>query len=197
MSEGIAAAPPLRSFVESLRSILASPSPEAERVLRVKDRLSQLLKEPGWLPASCRVADPGQYARHLLFEDPSQGFCLVSMVWGPGQNTAIHDHAGVWCVEGVYEGILQVIRYDLQGEAADTVRFLPGETIQAGVGACGALIPPSEYHQISNRTSATALSLHVYEKDLKVCHVFDPVDGDRYRRQRKEMRYHSVASVRV
>ena len=122
---------------------------------------------------------------------------MVCMVWGPGQKTAIHDHAGVWCVEGVYEGVLQVTRYDLQGEMADDVRFRPGEMIQAGVGACGALIPPSEYHQISNHGSAPALSLHVYERDLKVCHIFEPAGGDRYRRSRKEMEYHSVMSLRI
>ncbi len=26
------------------------------------------------------------------------------MTWGPGQGTPLHDHAGIWCVEGVVEG---------------------------------------------------------------------------------------------
>ena len=41
------------------------------------------------------------------------------MTWGPGQRTALHDHAGIWCVEGVMEGEMEVIRYELLEEGAD------------------------------------------------------------------------------
>jgi predicted metal-dependent enzyme (double-stranded beta helix superfamily) len=191
----IPAAPPLRTFIGHLRQILCADEAEEKRVHRVKEQLVGLLETPGWLPEPCRSGDPGTYARHLLYQDASQGFVLVAMVWGPGQRTAIHDHAGVWCVEGVYEGRIQVSRFDPVGEVGETVRFLPGEVIRAGVGACGALIPPVEYHQITNDTPATAISLHVYGHDLKVCNVFDPLGGDLYRKQAKTMQYHSVVPL--
>ena len=122
-------------------------------------------------------------------------FVRVAMVWGPGQCTGIHDHAGVWCVEGVYEGNIQVTRFDPVGEVGETVRFSPGEAIRAGVGACGALIPPVEYHQITNDTPGTAISVHVYGRDLKVCNIFDPLGGGLYRRKPRTMQYHSIISL--
>ena len=35
------------------------------------------------------------------------------MVWQPGQQTPIHDHGGVWCVEGVYQGHMHITQYDV------------------------------------------------------------------------------------
>jgi len=197
MIRQVPAAAPLKAFIGELKDLLASGGRETEAVHRVKERLVKLLGTPGWLPDACRAGDPSCYARHLLYQDPEFGFILVAMVWGPGQRTAIHDHAGVWCVEGVYEGNIQVARFDPVGEVGETVRFLPGEVIRAGVGACGALIPPVEYHRIANDTASTAISLHVYGRDLKICNTFDPLGGDLYRRTPKAMQYHSVIPLAV
>lgn len=197
MSVEIPATPPLRQFIADLRALLASGQGETAQVYHVKEHLVRLLETPGWLPQACRAADSSSYARHLLYQDSQDGFVMVAMVWGPGQRTAIHDHAGVWCVEGVYEGRIQVTRFDPVGEVGETVRFQPGEVIAAGVGACGALIPPVEYHKIANETPATAISLHVYGRDLKVCNVFDPLGGDLYQRKAKTMSYHSVIPLHL
>jgi len=195
MMQGIPASAPLKGFIEGMRTLLSASMAEPERVHAVKDRLIALLETPGWLPDPCRAGDPDCYARHLLYEDPVDRFVMVAMVWGPGQCTAIHDHAGVWCVEGVYEGRIQVTRFDPVEEVGDDVRFAQGEVIQAGVGACGALIPPVEFHKIKNDTPAPAISLHVYGRDLKICNVFDPLGGDLYHRKPKEMQYHSVVPL--
>jgi predicted metal-dependent enzyme (double-stranded beta helix superfamily) len=197
MQQGIPAAAPLKKFIEGLRALLTGSRAEAETVHAVKDRLVGLLETPGWLPDPCRVGDPSCYARHLLYQDSADGFVMVAMVWGAGQRTAIHDHAGVWCVEGVYEGRIQVTRFDPVAEMGEQVRFAQGEVIRAGVGACGALIPPVEFHRIENDTPATAISLHVYGRDLKVCNVFDPLGDDLYVRKPKAMQYNSIISLTV
>ena len=51
---------------------------------------------------------PDRYARRLLHRDPAGRYSAVVMVWGPGQGTPLHDHAGVWCVECVYRGRIRV-----------------------------------------------------------------------------------------
>ena len=38
-------------------------------------------------------------------------YTAVVMTWGPGQGTAMHDHGGLWCVEGVVEGAMTVTQY--------------------------------------------------------------------------------------
>ena len=53
------------------------------------------------------------------------------MTWGPGQGTPLHDHAGIWCVECVVEGEMEVRQYDLVEENAGSFRFVPQPSIEA------------------------------------------------------------------
>jgi 3-mercaptopropionate dioxygenase len=53
------------------------------------------------LPAHFTQARPESYARRLLHRDPGGRYTAIVMTWGPGQGTAVHDHGGLWCVEGV------------------------------------------------------------------------------------------------
>lgn len=192
MTGEVKAAAALRRFIGELQDSLDCDFPLDAKIASVKESLTRLLAQPGWLPEPARAPDREGYARHLLYRQADDGFVLVAMVWGPGQATAIHDHAGVWCVEGVYEGLVEVKRYDLREESGARVRMTPGEVIRAGVGSCGALIPPVEHHQIANATRDTAISLHVYGKNLETCHVFQPLGGDLYERGTRSLSYHSV-----
>jgi len=51
------------------------------------------------------------YARRLLHRDPQERYSAIVMTWGPGQGTAVHDHGGLWCVEGVVDGEIAVTQY--------------------------------------------------------------------------------------
>src|SRR5690606_6975715 len=42
------------------------------------------------------------YARRELYRSERFGYSVIAMTWGPRQGTPIHDHAGRWCVEGVW-----------------------------------------------------------------------------------------------
>jgi 3-mercaptopropionate dioxygenase len=139
-------------------------------------------------PAFLRPA-PGAYARRLVHKDPRERYSLLAMVWDQGQGTALHDHAGQWCVECVYRGRIRVVSYDLQGpEDAPLVRFEQKDTIFAGVGEAGALIPPFDYHTIDNPHQTPAVTLHVYGGEMTWCHAFVPVEGG-YRKERRELTY--------
>jgi predicted metal-dependent enzyme (double-stranded beta helix superfamily) len=115
------------------------------------------------------------YARRCLFRDPGGRFSVVVMVWGPGQGTPLHDHAGHWCVECVYDGRIQVTSFELEQESPGRVCFQERSSVQAGIGAAGALIPPFEYHTIHNPFDAKAVTIHVYEGELTWCHAFEPL----------------------
>lgn len=132
---------------------------------------------------------PDKYARRLMHRDPEGRFTLMVMVWGQGQGTPIHDHAGMWCVECVYRGRIKVVSYDLQGsDEAPVVRFTPAREIYAGPGEAGALIPPFDYHTIENADSQPSVTLHVYGGEMSWCHAFLPTEGG-YRRERRELAY--------
>ena len=99
------------------------------------------------------------------------------MAWGAGQATPLHDHSGVWCVEGVWRGVLRVTQFELREHEGDFYRFERQERFNAQPGDSGALIPPYEYHTLANHlTDETTVTLHVYERDLEQCCMFLPTD---------------------
>jgi 3-mercaptopropionate dioxygenase len=131
-----------------------------------------------------------RYARRLFHRDPSGRYSVVVMVWGTGQGTPLHDHAGVWCVECVYRGRIRVTSFDLESDpAAEPLRFTPESVVFAGVGEAGHLIPPFEYHMIENADPAPSVTLHVYGGELTWCNAFHPLEGGGYRRERRQLTY--------
>ena len=77
---------------------------------------------------------PDCYARRLLYQDPANRYTAVVMTWGPGQGTPVHDHGGLWCVEGVVEGEMAVTQYDVQRRGRRIPRDADRRAADAGVG---------------------------------------------------------------
>lgn len=130
------------------------------------------------------------YARRLLFRNAKLGYTAVVMTWGPGQTTCLHDHAGMWCVEGVVVGQMNVTRFDLVETVEDRFRFAEVEQVRAGVGSSGALIPPYEYHVLGNALPDQAsVTLHVYGGEMKRCGIYEPQADGLWTRSVKPLRY--------
>lgn len=142
------------------------------------------------LPERLRQLRPDCYARRLLHRDPQLAYTAVVMTWGHGQRTALHDHAGIWCVEGVIEGMMEVRRYDLVDEHEGLYRFSEEGRVTASVGSAGCLIPPFDYHILGNALEAPSITLHVYGGEMDHCHVFEPRPDGRYERQIRTLSYH-------
>jgi len=142
------------------------------------------------VPPELRRPIAGTYARRLLHRDPDGLYTMVVMTWGPGQRTALHDHAGIWCVECVVDGNMDVAQYDLVSESGGEFRFERRNQVVAGRGSAGCLIPPFEYHTLGNAADTPSVTLHVYGGEMDHCHVFEPSDDGSYRRVRKELGYH-------
>jgi predicted metal-dependent enzyme (double-stranded beta helix superfamily) len=142
------------------------------------------------VPAPLKTPLPDTYARRLLHRDPSGQYTMVVMTWGVGQKTSLHDHAGIWCVECVVDGNMEVTQYDLVSERAGAFRFEERHRVVAGRGTAGCLIPPFEYHTLGNASSTPSVTLHVYGGEMDHCHVFEPAADGSYRRSRKDLRYH-------
>ena len=98
---------------------------------------------------------------------------------GDGFAGGVHDHDGVWCVEGVVEGEIEVVQYDLAEMAGERYRFEPQNVVKAGLGTAGTLIPPFEYHTIKNslQDGRSTVTLHIYGRELQKAHIFAP-EGD-------------------
>jgi predicted metal-dependent enzyme (double-stranded beta helix superfamily) len=142
------------------------------------------------LPAHMKQPRPDTYARRLFHRDPAGHYTVVVMTWGPGQRTALHDHAGIWCVECVVEGNMEVCQFDLVSEHGGAFRFEQRNRVVAGRGTAGCLIPPFEYHTLANAAETASVTLHVYGGEMDHCHIFEPAGDGSYRRLRKDLRYH-------
>ena len=140
------------------------------------------------LPGCCHEPVEGHYARRELYRSPTHGYSVVAMTWGPGQGTPIHDHCGLWCVEGVWDGELEITQYELLEQDGERFRFRAAGGIHAGPGSAGSLIPPHEYHAIRNASAdAIAVSLHIYKAPMEACSMFAPQEGEWFVRAEKTL----------
>jgi predicted metal-dependent enzyme (double-stranded beta helix superfamily) len=142
----------------------------------LRGALCSLIRDPDvQLPACVHQPIDDHYARRELYRSPEHGYSIVAMTWGPGQGTPIHDHDGLWCVEGVWGGELEITQYELLDRSGEEFRFRAAGGVQAGPGSAGSLIPPHEYHTIRNPSAtAIAVSLHIYKQALTCCAHFHP-----------------------
>jgi predicted metal-dependent enzyme (double-stranded beta helix superfamily) len=181
----------LTELVERLDAAVREPSPEAITA-RVKADLEDLLGRSALtLPERFRVPRPDCYARRLLYQDPGRRYTAVVMTWGPGQGTPVHDHGGLWCVEGVVEGEMTVTQYDVRPDG-EAFRVTPvGQPLSAGVGSAGRLIPPTDYHVLANaQPDRSSVTLHIYGGNLDGCRIFVPDTAGRYQQSIRALSYH-------
>lgn len=140
------------------------------------------------LPDAVFEALPDHYARREVHCDPVHGYSMIAMTWGPGQGTPIHDHAGMWCVEGVWSGCIEVVSYELLEQNGDRFKFEEASSIMAGCGSAGSLIPPHEYHTIRNVSAdKPAVSLHIYSGEMTCCNVFERETDVWHRRRQRDL----------
>lgn len=126
-----------------------------------------------WLPVAFSRPHPQYYRQYLLYGDPQDRFSLVSFVWGPGQETPVHDHT-VWGVIGMLRGAeieqpyrLVDGRLEKAGEA---------QTLKPGQVAC---VSPriGDIHRVSNACDdQVSISIHLYGGNIGriTRSVFDP-----------------------
>jgi len=182
--------PRLRELVRRIDEAM-TPRDDAGRCRGVKQVLEDTFAAGvDFLDPRFLEPNPERYARRLVHRDPEGRYTVLAMVWNTGQGTPLHDHAGIWCVECVYKGRIQVTSFSCQGgdPEKDLVKFRKEQVIHAGVGEAGALIPPFEYHILENADAQPSVTLHVYGGEMNHCHIFEPV-GDAWVRRYRELSY--------
>lgn len=182
------ATPTLNDLIQRLDKAVDDPNCPT-RCEAVKEALQEVCNRGAdFIPEDALRPAEDKYARRLLHMDPAGRYTLLVMIWGKGQGTLLHDHGGLWCVECVYRGRIRVRSYSLENEGEDVLRFHEENTIYAGIGEAGALIPPYDHHSIENTLDEPSVTLHVYGGELTWCHCFVPVEGG-YRMERRDLCY--------
>lgn len=166
----------LRRFVQAVEQALADAAAEEALLGSVGAAMRDLVARDDWLPGAAAVPDERHYQQYLLHRDQDGRFSIVSFVWGPGQQTPIHDHT-TWGVIGmlrgseVSEAFVRAEDGRLRRGAVETLR--PGDV---------AVVSPrlGDIHRVSNAFGDRAsISIHVYGTDIgtRRRHVFDPDTG--------------------
>lgn len=150
---------PLKDFIAELTILADRGLSEADMLDRSKPMMSHLLSSDRWLPDIFAQPDEHQYRQYLLHCDPRERFSLVSFVWGPGQQTPIHDHT-VWGLLGVLRGSEVSQRYI----AGDGAMHPCGQIETLDAGAIDAVSPDiGDIHKVWNGSqSKPAVSIHLY-----------------------------------
>ena len=185
----------LDNLMEDLRAALHPAPPCNDACQKTYEILKHYSKNQVRLPERLCQANSPCYARHLIHKQDENGFCVVAMVWAPGQGTPVHDHGGTWCVEGCVQGQLAITSYRLTDQVDEKhVRFEQEDYMEVGRGAVGCLIPPFEHHKIHNPFQETAITIHVYGQELRNCTRYLEEGRNTYRVEKVPLSYSSTPS---
>jgi predicted metal-dependent enzyme (double-stranded beta helix superfamily) len=179
-----------RALIETIDGAVGAES-VSDTTKRIADVLQQLVgRGEIQLPDTLTRTRSDTYARRLFHRCPRNGYTVVVMTWGPGQQTQLHDHAGMWCVECVVEGELDIIQYNLIEQDGDRCRFDEQGVVRARVGDAGCLIPPFEYHVLRNALPGRpSVTLHVYAGEMDRCNLYRPDQGEWWTRTSQVLEY--------
>jgi len=168
---------PLQRFVDEVNGLLETQHDESRLLPQVGDAMRTLVSSDDWLDPVLAKPHPEYYQQYLLYADPQDRFSVVSFVWGPGQQTPIHDHT-VWGVIGVLRGAELCQAYEIAGDGKP---HAAGEELRLEPGAVEFVSPTiGDVHKVRNALDdQVSISIHAYGANIgKVKrHVFPPEGG--------------------
>ena len=177
--------PVAESWLAALYEVLAvhSASIRHGRAPAVAEALAGLVTRAD-CPSAEGLADSAQACRRVRLagaEGPSHSCLLIG--WAAGAATPLHDHAGLWGVELVLDGALQVEEFapiDAPPHGALVCR----RRLLLGLGDAATFGGVDYVHRCRNLSERrAALSLHVYGGNLHRYRVFEPDNPVRSARQ--------------
>ncbi|WP_368623792.1 cysteine dioxygenase [Paraburkholderia sp. BR13444] len=154
----------LRHFVGEIAELVDAGVDEAGLLHRGALALRELIRVDDWLPDAYAQPSLERYQQFLLYADARQRFSVVSFVWGPGQQTPIHDHT-VWGLIGVLRGAELAAPYARNNDGALRAA---GAEVRLEAGDVEAVSPAiGDIHRVRNAyDDRTSVSIHVYGANI-------------------------------
>jgi hypothetical protein len=164
----------LRRVVATLEAFRPGAMP-LDRIDALRDALVRHTVDDD-CPIAARFAPQANrepFRRHPVASVETLGCSALLMVWPAGHATMPHDHGGLWGIEVVLDGRLDVDEFVRGGtEAAPTLEFRRSLRLDAGDAA--AFASSAYVHRCRNRSNvAAALTLHVYGGALDAFRKFE------------------------
>lgn len=126
------------------------------------------------------------YTRNCIAEN--EKFELILICWEKEQVTAIHDHGGEECWVYFIEGDFREHVYtETEGGELSIVK-----TTNTKAGDISYMIDFMGFHNLENLSDKRSMSLHLYAKPIKSCHVYD---SEKNEFVSKELFYDNVIEI--
>ena len=114
----------LEQFARECHDILKQdPGPAGRRKLCA--RLETALLNASFIKACLNDQTP---ERHILYEDPELGFCILAHAYHGAKDTPPHDHGPSWAIYGQAKGETEMTDYELVAPAS---KEKPGKALFA------------------------------------------------------------------
>ena len=163
----------LEEFIHDM-SRLVDEQPDQERLFdKGSSYLERLINDPEAVPDEYRLpaGSRGRYANHgtFLLHHGTNGLLVTSVVWGPGDHAAPHDHR-TWGLIGVMDNQITETRFRRQDDRSrQGYALLERDRVnQVKPGDVSLLIPDvDEIHQMDNLSDRPTAEIHVYGNDLR------------------------------
>jgi 3-mercaptopropionate dioxygenase len=167
-------------FIADIRALVKSADSPAHACQRISPLFSQLLSDPGWLPAQYQVPAAqsgmgGGIGQWLLFRAADRSLSLFSLVVPPGAMTPVHDHLA-WGLVGIYRGNQDEEFYRPVPGRLELLRRRP-----LNPGDYYTLLPPDgDIHRVRTTSPQTSVSLHLLANDTGCIwrHTYDDQTGE-------------------
>ncbi len=166
-----------KDFISDLELITSVGSTDEDKIRKIQRKMKLLISSGDFYSAlneRAKTPNTAHYARYLLHQDANGRFVVVSIVWGAGQGTPIHDHT-IWGVAGILKGELHIVNYDRldDGQRPRHADLRETSSMLAPAGTVLYVLPPNdEIHLLENNTDQVTITLHVYGKQLTDCNQY-------------------------
>ena len=105
----------LDQFARECRAILKrEPGPAGRR--EICALLETLLRDPQFVSCAVNESTP---ERHVLYEDPELGFCILAHNYKGAKESPPHDHGPSWAIYGQARGETEMTDYARVAEPAE------------------------------------------------------------------------------
>ena len=166
----------LAHFVDRVAVLVTSATAESLLLAAVSAAMRDLVSADGWLDPRFACPHETYYQQYLLHADPNDRFSVVSFVWGPGQETPIHDHR-VWGVIGMLRGAELTQNYEIDANGKPVPK---GPEVRLRPGDIGMVSPRiGDVHRVRNALpDQVSISIHVYGGNIgKIRRSVFPAEG--------------------
>jgi predicted metal-dependent enzyme (double-stranded beta helix superfamily) len=167
----------LKRVVQAVTRLTDQGLGEAALLAEAAPLMRGLVERDDWLPEALAQPHPEFYRQYLLHADPLGRFSIVSFVWGPGQQTPVHDHT-VWGIIAMLRGAEFSQAY---ARTADGALAPSGPEHRLEPGQVEMVSPTlGDVHRVRNAfADKVSISIHMYGGNIGEVrrHVFDAATG--------------------